>query len=86
MPIVQAGMVRADSVLSDNLRISTLAAGIQTSTQSAHVGPEGCLSIQGFYVHRSMRLQQNVSFWHNSTRHTRGRGLLMAGFLRDMQW
>jgi EAL domain-containing protein (putative c-di-GMP-specific phosphodiesterase class I) len=49
MPIVQAAIVRADSVLGDSLGIPTLAAGVQTSAWLAYVRSEGCNPVQGFY-------------------------------------
>jgi hypothetical protein len=41
MPIVQAAIVRAVSVLGDSLGISTLAAGVQTSARLAYVRTAG---------------------------------------------
>jgi predicted signal transduction protein with EAL and GGDEF domain len=47
MPMVQATVVRAVSVLGDSLGVSTVAAGVQ-SAQLAYVRSEGCSSVQGF--------------------------------------
>jgi hypothetical protein len=48
MPIVQAAIVRAVSVLSDSLGVSTLTAGGQTRARLAHVRSEGPSSVQRF--------------------------------------
>jgi hypothetical protein len=40
--LVQAGIVRAISVLGDSLGISALAASAQTSAPSVYVRPQGC--------------------------------------------
>jgi EAL domain-containing protein (putative c-di-GMP-specific phosphodiesterase class I) len=95
MPIVQAAIVRAVSLLGDSPGIFTLVAVVQTSAQLAYTRL-GCGSIQGFYetqadpagelaALRSMQPKQNVSFCHNSARCKSGRALLMEGFLRGMQ-
>jgi hypothetical protein len=43
------------------------------------------MSIDTGTMDRSMQVEQNVSFCHNSARRKNGRGLLMDGFLRGMQ-
>jgi predicted signal transduction protein with EAL and GGDEF domain len=82
MPIVQAAIVRAVSVLGDSLGVSTLAGG-QTSARLAHVRSEGPSSVQGFCS--TQAVSPNVSFCNHSAPCKRGRELLMAGFLRGMR-
>jgi hypothetical protein len=95
MPIVQAAIVRAVSLLGDSSGILTLVPVVQTSAQLAYTR-SGCSSIEGFYetqadpagelaAPRSTQPKQNVSFCNNSARRKRGRELLMEGFLRGMQ-
>jgi hypothetical protein len=111
MPVVQATIVCAVSVLGDSLGFSTRAAGVQTSGRFAYMRSEG-RSVPGFsYTQavprrrisgssckphsicfngrfrsdRSTQLKQDVSFCHKSARRKICRGLLMEGFLRDMQ-
>jgi EAL domain-containing protein (putative c-di-GMP-specific phosphodiesterase class I) len=95
MPIAQAAIVRAVSVVGDSLGIFALAAGVHTSAQLAYTR-SGWTSIQGFYktqadparelaALRPMQPKQSVSFCHNSALHNSGRGRLMERFLRGMQ-
>jgi|HubBroStandDraft_6_1064221.scaffolds.fasta_scaffold94133_1 hypothetical protein len=95
MPIVQAAIVRAVSLLGDSPGIFTLMAVVQTSAQLAYTR-SGCSSIQDFYETqadpageladlRSMQPKQNVSFCHNSAQRKSVGGRLMARFLLGMR-
>jgi hypothetical protein len=95
MPIAQAAIGRAVSLLGDSPVIFTLVVVVQTSAQLAYTR-SGCGSIQGFYetqadpagelaALRSMQPNQNVSFCHNSARRKSYRGLPMEGYLRGIQ-
>jgi diguanylate cyclase (GGDEF)-like protein len=47
-------IVRAIAVLGDSLGIATLAGGVETSEQLAHVRSEGGSSVQGFYYSKAV--------------------------------
>jgi hypothetical protein len=95
MPIVQAAIVRAGSLLGDTPGIFALLAVVQTSAPWFY--PRlGCSSIQGVYgaqanpageltAVRSMQPKPNVSFCNNSAWRKSGQGLLIAGLLGGMR-
>ena len=86
MPIVQAAIVHAVSLLGDSPGIFILVSFFQASAQLAYTRSETQADPAGeLAAFRSMQPKQNVSYCHTSSRRKSCRGLLMAGFLRDMQ-
>jgi len=100
MPIVQAAIMRAVSVLGDTPRDlhsggrrpdkkhHSTSALLFPATLRRHRKVRGQDERQPKFrgtMDRSIQLKRNVSFCYNSVRHESGRGFLMDGFLWGTQ-